>query len=208
MVKSSRTSLAVALTATLLVSGNAFPAAAAQGGELEAVIVVLAGVPGDPEASAREVARSHGARLGFVYRHALQGFSADVPATRLAELADDPRVAMVEPDQRVHAFQQTLPTGIDRIEAERSPTSDIDGVDERVAVDLAIIDTGIDLDNPDLNVRFATDCTGSIIFPNCTGSSTTSTTATATAPTWPAAPPPSTTTSDRWALLPGRSSGR
>lgn len=172
MVASARFGLAVALVAALFVTGSAFPAAAAQPDELEAVIVVLAGTPDEPEASAREIAGTHGAHLGFVYRHALKGFSARVPGARLDALAKDPRVAMVEPDQPVHIFQQSLPTGIDRIEAERNATADIDGVDERVAVDLAIIDTGIDLDHPDLNVRFATDCTGSIFFPNCTGSST------------------------------------
>ncbi|NIR68342.1 S8 family serine peptidase [candidate division KSB1 bacterium] len=48
---------------------------------------------------------------------------------------------------------QNLPSGIDRIEADRNPSADIDGVDDvRVDADVAIIDSGIDGDHPDLNV--------------------------------------------------------
>lgn len=39
---------------------------------------------------------------------------------------------------------------MDRIEADLSATANIDGVDDRVDVDVAILDTGIDLDHPDL----------------------------------------------------------
>jgi subtilisin family serine protease len=169
VVELSRFGLAVALVAAF-VTGNALPAAAAPAEGLEAVIVVLAGAPDDSDAAARDIAHAHGARLGFVYRHALRGFSAQVPAARLGALARDPRVAWVELDQRVHVFQQSLPTGIDRSEADRSPLTGIGG--SVTNVDLAVLDTGIDLDHPDLNVYRATDCTKSVLFAYCTGSST------------------------------------
>ena len=38
------------------------------------------------------------------------------------------------------------------MDAELSPTARINGVDERVNVDVAVLDTGVDLDHPDLNV--------------------------------------------------------
>jgi subtilisin len=47
----------------------------------------------------------------------------------------------------------TMPTGIDRVNADASPTADIDEIDERVDVDVAVIDTGVDLDHLDLNVN-------------------------------------------------------
>jgi len=47
---------------------------------------------------------------------------------------------------------QTLPTGINRVDAELSATANINGVDDRVNVDVAVIDTGVDVDHPDLNV--------------------------------------------------------
>jgi subtilisin family serine protease len=50
---------------------------------------------------------------------------------------------------------QELPTGIDRADAELSSLAAIDGIDSRVDVDVAVIDTGVDLDHPDLNVNTA-----------------------------------------------------
>jgi subtilisin family serine protease len=63
-------------------------------------------------------------------------------------------VAFVEPDRYVHTLEQTLPTGVDRIDADLNDAANIDGVDDRVDVDVAVIDTGIDLDHPELNVFY------------------------------------------------------
>jgi subtilisin len=97
-------------------------------------------------------AAAHGATIGHVYTSAIHGYSAHLSATAAARLAKDPRVLLVQPDGEVHATVQTLPTGIDRVDAELSPTAAINGVDTRVNVDVAVIDTGIDLTHPDLNV--------------------------------------------------------
>jgi subtilisin family serine protease len=104
---------------------------------------------------AREHARSHGADVGHVYRYALRGYSAHLSATAAARIAADRRVAAVRSDGVVTTMAQTLPTGINRVDAELSPTAAIDGVDTRVTVDVAVIDTGVDLDHPDLNVYTA-----------------------------------------------------
>jgi hypothetical protein len=53
----------------------------------------------------------------------------------------------------VFAFAQTVPTGIQRIGADHSSVARIDGVDERVDVGIAIVDTGINQTHPDLNVK-------------------------------------------------------
>jgi subtilisin family serine protease len=63
-----------------------------------------------------------------------------------------PAVESVQKDTPVRATAQTTPTGIDRSDADLSPTARIDGTDERVDVDVAVIDTGADLDHPDLNI--------------------------------------------------------
>lgn len=47
---------------------------------------------------------------------------------------------------------QHIPVGIQRIGTIESPTAMIDGQDERVDVDVAVIDSGIDRNHPDLNV--------------------------------------------------------
>jgi subtilisin len=45
-----------------------------------------------------------------------------------------------------------VPTGINRIDAEQSPTAAINGSPNNLDVDVAVVDTGVDLDHPDLNV--------------------------------------------------------
>src|SRR4029079_550751 len=71
---------------------------------------------------------------------------------RLRSVKNDPRVVLVEPDVVITALGQTVPDGVRRIRAAECPLARIDGNDERVNVDIAIIDTGIDLTHPDLNV--------------------------------------------------------
>jgi subtilisin family serine protease len=107
----------------------------------------------DPLAVAREHASAHGLAVEHVYRHALKGYAATVPAGRLAHLAADPRVLFVSEDRPVWAFGE-VPTGVKRIEADRSPTW-AGGVS---GVSVAIIDTGIDTDHPDLNVVGGINC--------------------------------------------------
>jgi subtilisin family serine protease len=70
---------------------------------------------------------------------------------RLNALRNDPRVAYIEENQQVFAFD--LPTGIDRIDAEPGAVLKPQfNVSSPVDVDIAIIDTGLDIDHPDLNV--------------------------------------------------------
>src|SRR5436309_3476634 len=110
-------------------------------------IVVLKG-----PARGEEVAQQHGFVARHHYKHALNGFAGHIPEGRLRALQSDPRVEFIEQDIEVHALGQTVPTGIRRIGADVSPAAKIDGIDERVNADIAIIDTGIDLTHPDLNV--------------------------------------------------------
>ena len=158
-----RTRLFKLLMPTLVVLGlllsGAVPAIAGSGKAPSRYIVVM-----KPGVDASAVARGHGVAASHIYTHALKGFAAPLSPAQLQALATDPRVAYVEPDLVVHTCQQALPTGVDRIDADLNATANIDGVDERVDVDIAIIDTGIDKDHPDLNVvggvRFYTITTG------------------------------------------------
>jgi subtilisin len=103
-----------------------------------------------------------GLKPGHRYRHAVRGFSARLtPGQRRALLADS-AVAMVAPDRPIE-LTDLLPTGVDRVEADLSPAARIDGVDgdgHRVDVDIAVIDTGIQPNHPDLNVVGGFNCTG------------------------------------------------
>jgi subtilisin len=103
--------------------------------------------------------QAHGLQPGFTYQHALKGMSAVIPAGRLAALQNDPRVAYVVEDMERSISTQSVPTGITRIFADTNTTIHIDGTDDfRVDVDVAVIDTGIDFQHPDLHVLGGVNC--------------------------------------------------
>jgi subtilisin family serine protease len=111
------------------------------------------------------------ARQGFqaehVYSAALRGFSARLSARQIADLEDDPNVAYIEPDGEMYAIAQTLPWGIDKIDADLSSTVAGNGSGVVSNVNVYVIDTGIG-SHADLNrvahVNFAggrnDDCHG------------------------------------------------
>jgi len=79
-----------------------------------------------------------------------------VPPNTVAALADieeDPDVLTVEPNRVQGILGQTIPTGVDRVDAEHGRTlTSGNGTTNPVNATIAIIDTGIALDHPDLNV--------------------------------------------------------
>lgn len=99
--------------------------------------------------------------LGFVYSTALQGFSVKIASGQLKKLQDDPSVKYVEENQVATLVLpyvkakakpappapvgQTIPWGITRVNGGISGVGTI----------AWIIDTGIDLDHPDLTVSTA-----------------------------------------------------
>jgi subtilisin len=153
MPRPRTTLLAVASTGLMLCGLTAGPAGAAE--IPGAYIVTLRS--GDPSAAAGDAARRHGADVEHVYRHALRGYAARMSARAAAAVARQPDVASVVADRTVSASAQTLPTGIDRIDADLSSTRAGDGTGS-VDVDVAVIDTGIDLTHPDLTVAGGRNC--------------------------------------------------
>ena len=68
----------------------------------------------------------------------------------------------VIPDSVVELVAQVTPPGVRRVRATSSPLTHINGVDlasHRINADVAIIDTGIQPDHPDLRVVGGYDCT-------------------------------------------------
>ena len=167
----TRSSLvAVAFLASAFSSVPAGPVGAAAPGPdtngLARVIVVLESAAGDPATVAREHQGRYGGAVRFFYHHALRGYAAEMPRTALERLGRERGVAYVERDQVLTA-QGEVPTGVDRIEADKSPPARIDGTDERVDVDVAVLDTGI-APHPDLNLVGGVRCTGLLgLFASC-----------------------------------------
>jgi len=109
-----------------------------------------------------EKANERAGRLGITrdrtFRNTVRGYSAKLNAGQLAALRSDPDVAAVVPDAVVSLTAQTTPRGIKRVFAPFNPIAGIDGSDERVNADVAIVDTGIDGSHPDLNVAGGYNC--------------------------------------------------
>jgi len=144
--------------------------ASAQESPQSYVVVLRPGAANVP-AVAQDLARAYGGRVGFVYEHALQGFSINASPRAATALASSPLVAYVEQDMLHTISAQDIPTGIERIFADGNAGLDIDGTDDyRVDVDVAVIDTGIDWQHPDLNVVGGINCaSGNPFRANCGG---------------------------------------
>jgi subtilisin len=124
------------------------------------------------QARAADIARAVGLTPTYTYGTALFGFAASVPKGRVAALAKDARVQFVGADGEVAAAAQTLPTGVDRIQADASSTLAGNGSGS-VNVSVAILDTGIDLTHPDLNVaREGKNCSTGLSFDDWNGHGT------------------------------------
>lgn len=115
----------------------------------------------DIDAASADIAVKHGGQVDHLYKHALKGFSAELSDARVAELKNDPRIAAISEDYEVFMDAaatakggkpqppppvQALPTGVDRINAE---TKTVNGT----GIEVAVIDTGIDLTHPDLQAN-------------------------------------------------------
>ncbi|MFF5204391.1 S8 family serine peptidase [Streptosporangium sp. NPDC000396] len=152
--------LALLVPALALLAVPAPASASAPAGESHNYIVQLKPtLRVAPETVAQDQVDQFDGRLIGVYKHAFKGYTANLTDAAAEALRRDPNVLTVEADAEVVAFDQTVPTGVRRIFAPDNPNLDIDGTDDaRVDVDVAVIDTGVDFDHPDLNVAARADC--------------------------------------------------
>ncbi|MEO7666078.1 MAG: S8 family serine peptidase, partial [Dehalococcoidia bacterium] len=160
------TGIATLLLAVTLLAPSSVPDAAAETGPItDRYIVLLRDDAGAPDSSGR-VSAAFGLDPLVTYSESVRGFVATVPEALVPVLRADPDVLSVEPDSIMRAAIhqnpfQTLPTGIDRIDAEAYAGAGIGGAaGPDINADVAIIDSGIDVDHPDLNVAGGTRFTG------------------------------------------------
>jgi aqualysin 1 len=143
--------LALIVATTLLAAGVAVTQAPEE--DADTYIVVLEDSVDNPSQVAEGIdQRQEGFDAGFVYTQALEGFSAEIPDDSLDDVRNNSRVAYVERDEVVTAFDQKVPWGIRRIGASVSSTRAGNGSGKVTGVNIYVIDTGIDATNPDLNV--------------------------------------------------------
>ena len=122
-------------------------------------IVVLADNAGDAQRTATDLENDTGDIVPtYIYEDIFDGFAAIIPDGSLETVRNDPRVEEVIPDRVVQLSAQTLPTGIDRIDADTNPTAGINRDGGNVDVDVAVLDTAGSVAHPDLNVFRATQC--------------------------------------------------
>ena len=93
----------------------------------------------------------------------MRGFAAQLTPGEAEQLRADPEVQLVTRDRELNASVRVpltagegIPTGVSRIGAVQSGASF-----EPSSVAVAVIDTGVNLSHPDLNVSAGANCTGS-----------------------------------------------
>ncbi len=111
-------------------------------------------------------ARAYGLQLRHVYRSTLNGFATKASPDALERLLRDDDVVSVTPDvvARSSATVDQRSTGVRRTWADRNTSADIGSGRNPVTTGVAVIDSGIQLNHPDLVVAGGVNC-----VPNSTG---------------------------------------
>jgi subtilisin family serine protease len=173
----------LALLGILALTGA--PDAKAESGEVIPghYIVVLKESIKHPGRVAAQLRREHGGQIGDVFHFALKGYGAELSNDAVRAVRRDPRVQFVNPQRTVEALEEvetgtefneeieglelTTPTGINRIFAPGNKAIDIDSKDDlRANVDVAVIDSGIDIEHPDLSAAGRVNCVTGVCVAN------------------------------------------
>lgn len=106
----------------------------------------------DPARHARDLEAQHGVNLIHLYQNSIRGFAFAGNEAAAQAVARNPQVAYVEADQLVHTTSAVIPSGVGRIGINTGILESLSPAGHNVPARIAIIDTGLQRDHPDLNV--------------------------------------------------------
>jgi subtilisin family serine protease len=122
-------------------------------------------------AATQRFERAHGFRATHVFSHALLGFAAELTAEQISALEADPGVAYIEAEQTYTVNAQTLPWGINRVDADISSTLAGNGSGAVSGVNVYVVDTGVGT-HRDINLVAHMNFTGDGRNTDCHGHGT------------------------------------
>lgn len=109
---------------------------------------VIIGFEGKPNEADEKMIRDCGGETRYTY-HIINAKAVEIPEQAIDRFKKNPRVKYVEEDAEVHTLQETLPWGVNRIDADLVWNSN-----KGTGVNISIIDTGIDYTHPDLKDNY------------------------------------------------------
>ena len=163
----------ISIAMLVLVFGQ--PSIGTAAGQAEPRVNVLIGFTQQPGPAEQALVHRAGGDIKYTYQ-LIPGMAASVPESAIKGFSKNPKITYIEPDGLVQAnvgpskpTKEALAWGVDRIDAEHvwggaENANDVAAESNAGAgVDVAVIDTVIDLDHPDLannikgNVTFVVD---------------------------------------------------
>ena len=153
--------LALGMAGVLMLTSEARAAAPAAA----PYVVVLSDGLAAPDTVMDDLLSSLRLKPRLRYGDALDGFAADLTGAQLAALRSDPAVAFIQADADLRsagsvapAEGETVPPGIRRVGGVT-----VAGAHTAAAPAVAVLDSGVDLANPDLNARHGKNCVSSSV---------------------------------------------
>ena len=95
-----------------------------------------------------DIIHQNGGEIEHNY-HVINGVSATLPKNAIDALSKNKDILYIEPDIEVQAFGQTIPWGVERVNAPM-----VHPVNKGTGIKIAVIDSGIDYTHPDLNANY------------------------------------------------------